>query len=305
MKAQVLSPITITSAMLTASNVAEPDTSTGEVAWNALTNYAIGNEVVRTTTHRVYTAIASGVDAGLPESTPLRWEDTRPSNLWAWNDLYRSTAIRKNGTLTLTINPGIITGLNMFGLVGDSVRVVRKNAASGIADIDITSSLSMYLSGDLEWEFWYGTPKQQDALRMKDWLPDDSQVEITLTPSVLTGWAQIGILVFGNFNDLGLPQKGFKASPVDYSRIKLDPDTGEVVIVKGLSAKNINGECAMLTATEAKAVLDVIYNLLGTPVAVLISDDLSHDFLNAFGLLTGDVTDGDICTLSLSVRGMI
>lgn len=72
MKAQVLSPITITSAMLTACNVSEPDTSTGEVAWNALTTYAIGNEVVRTTTHRVYTAIASGVDAGLPESTPLR-----------------------------------------------------------------------------------------------------------------------------------------------------------------------------------------------------------------------------------------
>ena len=92
---------------------------------------------------------------------------------------------------------------------------------------------------------------------------------------------------------------------MDYSRIVLDSVTGEVSIRRGLAAKNLAGECVMTTAAEAQAVLDVIYLLLGVPVAVVITDAAGYDFLSAFGLLTGDVTVGDLCHLSLSVRGMI
>lgn len=304
MKAQVLSPITITGAMVTACSVAEPDTSRGEALWNAATNYAIGTEVIRTTTHRVYTSLATGVDAGLPEDTPTRWKNTRPTNKMAAFDVYKSTAIKKAGTLTMTVKPGIITGMQFFGLVGDALQVVCKNATSGAVYFDQTSSLSLYLTGDLEWEFWYGVPKQQDSLRIPNLVPDDAQVEITLTPSPTTGMAEIGIWALGSFNDLGLPEKGFKASPVDYSRIVFDADTGEVSINKGLAAKNLAGECVMLSAVEAQAVLDVIYQLLGVPVAVVVTDAAGYDFLSAFGLLTGDVTAGDLCNLSLSVRGI-
>lgn len=307
MKAQVLAPIAITDAMYTASAVAEPDTTLAipEVAWNAATNYSIGTEVIRTGTHRVYTSLATGVDAGLPEATPTRWKDTRPTNKWAAFDLYRNTAIKKNGTLTMTVKPGIITAAQMFGLVGDSIRVVCKNATSGVTYYDQTTSLSLYLSGDLEWEFWFGTPRQQDSLRVSGLYPQDAQVEITLTPSTTTGWAQIGILALGSFNDLGIPEKGFKASPVDYSRINVDSDTGEVSIGKGLAAKNISGECVMLTAEEGQAVCDVVYMLLGVPCAWVITTEAGYDYLSTFGLGSADITAGDLPTLSLTVRGII
>lgn len=307
MKAQVLAPITITDAMITASAVAEPDTTLAvpEAVWNAATSYAIGDEVIRTGTHRVYTSLATGVDAGLPEATPARWKDTRPTNKWAAFDLYRSTAIRKNGTLTMTVKPGIVTGMQFFGLVGDSIRVVCKNATSGTTYYDVTTSLSLYLSGDLEWEFWFGTPSQQDSLRVTGLYPNDAQVEITLTASVVTGWAQIGIWALGSFNDLGLPEKGFKASPVDYSRILVDSVTGEVSIQKGLAAKNLSGECVMLSAQEGQAVCDVVYMLLGVPVAVVITTEAGYDYLSTFGLLSADITAGDLPTLSLTVRGII
>lgn len=305
MKAQVLAPITITDSMYTASAVAEPDVATGEAVWNAATSYAIGDEVIRTGTHRVYTALAAGIDASLPEATPARWRDTRPTNKWAAFDLYRSTAIRINGTLTLTLRPGIITGLQFFGLVGDSIQVVIKNATSLVTYYDETTSLSLYLSGDLEWEFWFGTPGQQDSLRITDLYPDDAQVEITLTASVVTGWAQIGILAVGSFNDIGLPEKGFKASPVDYSRINVDEATGEVSIVRGLAAKNISGQCVMTTAAEAQAVADVVYRLLGVPCAWVITSEAGYDYLSTFGLGSADITAGDLTTLSLEVRGII
>lgn len=307
MQAQVLAPITITGAMVTASAVAEPDTTLAvpEVVWNPATNYAIGTEVIRAGTHRVYTSLATGVDAGLPEDTPLRWKDTRPTNKHAAFDVYRSTAITKAGTLTQTVKPGIITGMYFDGLVGDAIQVVCKNATSGAVYFDQTTSLSLYLSGDLEWEFWFGTPRQQNSLRITDLYPQDAQVEITLTPSTTTGTAQIGIWALGSFNDLGLPQKGFKASPVDYSRIVLDADTGEVSINRGLAAKNISGECVMLSAEEGQAVCDVVYQMLGVPCAWVITTAAGYDYLNTFGLGSADITAGDLPTLSLTVRGII
>ena len=307
MKAQVLTAVAVTAAMFTACAVAEPDPTLAlpEAVWNAATNYAIGDEAIRTGTHRVYTALAAGVDAGLPEATPTRWYDTRPTNKWSAFDLYRSTAIKKNGTLTMTLTPGIITGLSFFGLVGDSIRIVCKNATSLTTYYDVTTSLSLYLSGDLEWEFWFGTPAQQDSMRVTGLYPQDAQVEITLTASTVTGWAQIGIWALGNFNDIGLPEKGFKASPVDYSRINVDATTGEVSIQRGLAAKNLSGECVMLTAAEAQAVVDVIYRLLGVPCAWVITDAAGYDYLSAFGLGSADITAGDLPTLSLQVRGII
>lgn len=291
--------------MVTASVVAEPDAAIGEVAWNAATSYAIGDEVIRTGTHRVYTSLASGIDAGLPEDTPLRWEDTRPTNKYAAFDVYRSTAIRYAGTLTQTLQPGIITGMSFYGLVGDTLRVVCKNATSSTTYYDETVSLSTYLSGDLMWEFYFGTPRQQDALRINDLYPQDAKIEITLTPSPTTGMAQIGIWAVGSFSDLGLPQKGFKVQPVDYSRINVNSDTGEVSIVRGLAARNISGECLNITPAEAQAAADVVYQLLGVPVSVVITTDAGYDYLQAFGLLTADSTAGDLPSLSINVRGII
>ena len=305
MPAYVLAPIAITDAMLTASSVAEPDIASGEVAWAAPTNYAIGQMVVRATTHRVYASLASGVDAGLPENTPTRWFDSGPTNRWAAFDQYRSTSILQAGTLTMTIKPGIINSLAFFGLQGDSLRVVCKPATGGAAYFDQSYSLSEYLSGDLMWEFYFGTPRQQEGLRISDIYPQDAQVEITLTPSAVTGKAGIGILAVGSFEALGFPLQGFKASPVDYSRITTDK-FGATRIEKGLAAKNISGECYM-PAADANAVVDVIYRLLGTPCAWIISDANGYDYLNAFGLGTADVTSAgpNHANLSLTVRGLI
>lgn len=305
MSVQVLAPIQITDAMLTACSVAEPDAASGEAAWAAATSYTIGQKVVRATTHRVYVARASGVDASLPEATPARWFDSGPTNRWAAFDQYRTTAITQAGTLTMTLKPGIITGMAFFGLQGDSMRVVLRPSTGGVAYFDQSYSLSQYLSGDLMWEFYFGMPRQQDGLRISGLYPNDAQVEITLTPSATTGKAAIGIFAIGSFEVLGLPLQGFKAQPVDYSRITTDV-YGGTQIIKGLSAKNIAGECYM-PATDAQAVADVVYRMLGQPCAWVVSDAAGYDYLNAFGLGSADITAAgpNHAMLSLTVRGLI
>lgn len=306
MDVQILEPITFAASMVTACSVAEPDATTGEAAWAAATVYAIGDEVVRTTTHRVYAALASGADAGLPEDTPLRWFDTRPSNKYAAWDQYRNTATTSTATLTQTFKPGIITGLQFFGLVGDTIRVVCKNADTLATYYDQTTSLAYYLSGDLMWEFYFGSPRQQDGLRISGLYPQNAQVEITITVSTATATAAVGLISAGSWAALGLPKIGFTAKPVDYSQIKADR-YGNVEIIAGLSAKNITGDCVMLNLSDAQAAADVVYRLLGTPCAVVVSDVLGYDYLNAFGLVSADITPagGNLTNFALNIRGMI
>ena len=305
--AKVLYPITITPAMFTASNVAEPDASVGEVEWAAGTSYTIGQKVIRSSLHKVFVSTATGIDAGLPEATPLRWfDDDEPTNKWAAFDNYVSTSIKKAGTLTLTVRPGIITDLAFYGLAGDSIRVVCKNATSLAVYYDQSFSLSDYLSGDLMWEFYYGVARQQTRLDITGLMPTDAQVEITLTPSSVTGTAGIGILALGSFEPIGLPQQGFKVQLVDYSRIKVD-DNGKIKVKKGLNAKNLSGECVNISAADAQAVVDVFERLLGTPCAWAISSQTNFQYLSAFGLGSADFTESGPThgTLSLTVRGTI
>lgn len=303
MTTQVLNPIKITGAMVTASVVNEPDTARGEVAWSAVESATIGMKRIRSTTHRIYTSLASGVDAGLPEDTPGRWKDTAPTNKHAAFDFYRSTAIRYAGTLTQTVKPGIIIDMEFFGLEGDALRVVIKNATSGTPYYDETHGLSTYLSGDLEWEFWFGTPMQQDGLLIAGLYPDDAQVEITLTPSLDTGFAGIGIWAMGIYNDIGDPQFDFKAKWVDYSYIDIDAN-GDAVVMKGPNAKGLSGTC-VLDADKANAVCDTVGKLMGIPCAYRVSPLIGYDYLRAFGLGTADVgpvNEGE-ATASLTVRG--
>lgn len=306
MTLKVLPPITITAAMVTACVVNEPDAARGETAWNAATNYAIGNEAARATTHRVYTSLAAGVDAGTPETTPLRWKDTRATNKYLAFDNYRSTAIRYNGTLTITAKPGIITDMWFYGLEGDAIRVVCKNATSGTVYKDSgVVSLALYLSGDLEWEFWFGTPRQQDQFGLMGLEPQDAQVEVTLTPSLDTGWAGIGIWVLGSFYEIGDPQFGFKAKPVDFSYIDINA-AGEAVIVKGLTAKDLVGTC-IADSNAANAICDKVTQFLGTPVAVIMDAASKYDYLSTFGLLTADIgadNEGET-SVSVTVKGLI
>lgn len=301
---RLLRPVPVTDAMLSACSIAEPDASTGEVAWNAATNYAIGDRVVRTTTHRVYVALSAGVDATPPEDNLVKWLDAGPSNRWAAFDNYKSTASKASGTITMTLLPGVCTGMAFYGLVGSTLRVVLSDAVSATVYSDTTYSLDDYLTGDLMWEFYFGTPRQRDTLRIGDLYPRNYKIDLTLTPA--SGQAAFGIIAIGDWSDLGPALYGFKAQPVNYSRIKTD-DYGNTTIVRGLVARNLSGETVVMDAADAQAVADVIYSVLSEPVAVETHPAPSYDYLSTFGLISADISAAGPgrSSLNITVRGLI
>ena len=65
----VVSPLTITDAMLTTSNVAETDYS----AWSSGATYALDDRVILTSTHKVYQSLQAGNTNKDPLTQPLWW----------------------------------------------------------------------------------------------------------------------------------------------------------------------------------------------------------------------------------------
>lgn len=74
----VIPPIPITSSVLASSTVAEP--SAGEVVWNAATSYAVGDVVIRTTTHRKYECQIAGGFGDVGGSYDSAYTDPFPTN---------------------------------------------------------------------------------------------------------------------------------------------------------------------------------------------------------------------------------
>lgn len=108
------------------SSIPEPDSYTSELAWAAGTNFTTGQVVARSTTHRAYERLApGGVDAGLPEVTPTKWEELGPDNRFAMFDLKRSTASRSAGPIHFAVQLGVrVDSLQLAGLLATDVTVV-------------------------------------------------------------------------------------------------------------------------------------------------------------------------------------
>lgn len=214
---KVIPPITITSALLTSSTAAEP--GPGETAWNAATNYTVGQRAVRTTTHRVYEAVVAGVDSGLPENTPARWLDVGPTNRYAMFDLARNSATAAVGTLTVVIAPGKrCNAIALLGLVADHVDISMTVGASTVysysEDLSTRTTTGWY-------EYFYGEFGSRPSVVRFD-LPPYASAVITVTMTISTGNVQCGALCLGTAVDLGCVEINPRSDALNFSRIERD-----------------------------------------------------------------------------------
>ena len=119
---KVIIPIEINDTRLTSSSIAEPDT--GESLWNAATSYTLGQQVIRTTTHKVYENILAGVDAGVPEITPLRWVEIGSTNRYAMFDTLRNSQSIKASPITIVIEPNYrVDSIGILSVDADYVTI--------------------------------------------------------------------------------------------------------------------------------------------------------------------------------------
>lgn len=311
-----LIPNPISAAQLIVSPVAEPDPFkvtpdgvVGEVAWVANADIPLNARRIRTSTHRVYRYLATG-SVGLtpPESSPAtRWFDEGPTNRWAAFDALASTRTVAASPAVWEIAPGAANVLEMFGLENvDTVRLQVYASPGGPLLHDITQSTELFTDSDPHWQLYFQPPAQGRSLSF-DGLDIPPAARCVVTVSSHNGAAVgVGLMAFGSYIYLGLPQFGFELAFRNYARETID-DYGNEVYRKGLKAKDLRGE-AWLHVGEANAVSDALEYLLDVGAIYKVTRHADYQYLKAWGRLqpaTVQPAGPSHAIVSIDVRGKI
>lgn len=302
----ILTPLTITDAMILAgTTIAEPDAS--ETAWVSAGAYSLGQERIRSTTHKVYECVqASTGRTALPEVDTAYWLEKRPTKRWAPFDSYTSTAASGTTSMTYVLQPGYFNALGMYGLVGTSAAITVKDAPGGATIYSNTVSLLEDPTG--WWEFLFLPVRQISKIILTN-IPIRPTAELTIT---LTGaTVEVGMINLGDYKSLigdgdwGGTQYGASAEPVSYSYIKTNAD-GTTTIVRRNAATSMRASI-ILPRDQADYALACVQDVLDVPVSWVATDANGFTGLNVFGLGSGSLSydSFNIATLDLSVKGMI
>ncbi len=214
----IIDPTTITDAMLVSSTTVEP--VSGEVAWNAATNYAINDRAYLASTHTIYNRRTVGITAGSPDVDTTNWTLVGPTNRWAMFDQSVGTSTTGSGTLEVVLRPGQVGALHMDDMAGLTLSVSMKSQPGGTVvytaevDLDDTQIADVYE--------WFFTPfVQKTTANLIDLPTQWFDPEITVTISG-TGTVECGVLRVGALHGVGGTLMGASISIIDYSRKDTD-----------------------------------------------------------------------------------
>lgn len=299
----ILIPTEITAAMFTSSTVAEPAAS--ETTWVSAGTYVVGDKRIRTGNHREYKCKVghTGVTT-LPENDTTNWEDYGPTLKWAPFDAYVSTASTSASPLTLVVAPGFATDISMYGLTGTQVVITHKEASGG-ATLE-TRTISLYAESLGLFEYLFG-PKNPKSKIIETGFALRPAPEFTVS---VTGPSTVGLgmLNFGIIRDIvgdwGGTTYGSSVEPVSNSRMRTDPDTGRITIVRGNVATSMRITID-LAAEQANYALASVQEVLDVPCSFIGSTAENFEGLNVFGLGSFSLVYGpSSARLSGYVKGM-
>lgn len=265
---RVIQPVTITDAMLVSHNVSEP--AAGETAWNAATAYAVGDLAMRSGTnlHSIYRRLVAGTTATAPESDTINWKYVSGTNRWAVFDQITNSQTTRTSPLDITIKPGIVNGVALVGLVGDTVTVTMTDGLAGPTVYSAEVDLSLSVVAD--WYAYYYEPfRQRGSVVLVDLPPyEDGHIRIEIEGS---GTVKCGGILVGGLYEFGSIESGAQAGIVSYSRKTTDETTGLVSVESRRSVKTLKVRL-MLDTGAVTAAHTVLQDLLDV-VCVWLGDN--------------------------------
>jgi hypothetical protein len=234
---------------------------------------------------RVYERVTTGPNTAAPENDPVNWLDIGPTNEWAMFDREISTYTSKPGSLSVTLRPGYVNSLSLYGLNGSTLQVLVRNGLDGAivyGNADLTGPREISLDGTLitDWyQYYYEPTRMLVGITLTD-LPPYLNAHITVT---VTGSAEVtvGVLDVGSYYDLGGTGYGATMSLVDYSK-KTTDEYGQTLFVKRGFAKRLSAKM-MFDNVQLSKVLGVLADLRATPCSWSATDVDGLESLNIFG----------------------
>lgn len=309
----ILAPIQITSAMITsmtANGVAVPEDPSS--VWTSATTYDTGARVYSAATHRVY---ESAKDANLNKDPTLPgsqynaagevtwWIDAGPTNRYAMFDPVVSTQTVVDTPLVVVLRPGYFNGFALFGLDGDTIHIVVKDAPGGSIIYEYDEPLEGSAPADY-YEYFFDPFKPQTQF-IATGIPPYNGAEITLTLTKGSGQAKIGMFAIGDMRPIGAPLRGASVEPIDYSYVSTDA-FGNTTVKKRRNATGL-AISAKMDIEDANTVLNTIKELLGIPVVVVGSTATMYEALTVFGLVSArqQYDDFNEPVINITVKGLV
>lgn len=309
LSASVLVPLDITDAMLSSCTVAEP--AAGETTWTSAATYALGDQRILTSTHRIYQCVQAHTGrTALPSVDSAYWLDAGPTLRWKQFDQYINTATTSTTSLSTVLLPGFCNSLAIYGAIGGTITVTIDDMDAGGANIyTYTGDLIEPYPGF--YELLTALPRVRTKLILTG-LPLRPNPRITVTVTAGTGSpVAIGLLAVGDLRQLldnaawGGTQQGASASPVTTSYIKVD-EYGTATIKRRHAATDMAIRLVM-PREVADYALATVQELLDVPVCVIGTDVAGYAGLNVFGLMSAQLSYDSFnhAVLNINVKGFI
>lgn len=268
---QLLQPIAVTPAILSASSIPENDYA----EWSAGVTYPLGARVIMAATHRIYESGAAGNVGNDPSGTSGKWRDVGPTNRWAMFDQALGSVSTATNALTVVLAASTVDALALLDVTGTSVRVES-------AGYDRTLA-----------------PNASGTVTFLDLPRSAAPITVTVNGNGAVG---VGTLLIGKLVALGATVDSPKASITDFSRKEAD-EFGDVQVVERAWAKRMSVQ-AMIQTEAIDVVAGRIAAVRATPSLWIGKDGL--ETLTAYGFFKdfSIARDTNVSRLSLSVEGL-
>lgn len=298
---KLIKPHVITDDMLVSSTISEDDAD----EWVSGTTYAVGQDVMRVSLHKVFRRLVAGAGTTAPELDPVNWQDRGATNKWAPFDDVIGTLATGPSPLTYVLRPGFTDSLAIFELRGRYADIVMKDQTGGTVvysntiDLEVSDISSIY-------DWFFGELDIRTDLTLMDLPGQYGSAELSVTIRTIAGDASIGVLKPGLVHNIGDTQYGAKVGIDDYSRKERD-EFGNVTILERAYSKR-----GSFTLETSLGSLNRIYRLLAdvraTPCVYVGTEEDGYEPLLIYGFFTSfeisiDYPDYHLCTLD--IEGLI
>jgi hypothetical protein len=224
---KIVRPLTITTAMLTSSNVTEDDYE----VWAVGTAFHTGDRcIVIGTTHSIYEALVNVTGGSSPEVDVLaavpKWLFVSATNRWKAFDSKVGSQTSQATSITYKLTPGgYFDTLAFLNTEGVSITAVLTDPVDGIVYNKTIDMLTTTVSGADTVRDWY-TYFFSSIFMLSDVVKFDvppylnSVLDITIT--FTGGTAKVGTIILGTQTTIGETQYGVGVGIKDYSTVDAD-----------------------------------------------------------------------------------
>lgn len=290
-----LTPVAITDSMLVSSSIAETD----HPAWSAATAYAVGARVVLASTHSIYQRLVAGTTAQSPDVDAANWIRIGPTNRWCMFDRATGTLSTAKDSITVTIAPGMVRGIALLDITGNSVTVTMTNGGTTVYSRTVSLNTGYGVS---DWDtYFFNDIVRKSTVVLTD-LPPYSAGQITVTVNG-SGPVAIGTVAAGSVLRLGRPRFGMSLGIIDYS-VKTTDAYGATTVTQRAFAKRMTVP-VVVNATDVDEVSRRLALIRATPVVWIAStsydQSIVYGFFKEFSI---DVAYPEFSNCSLTIEGL-